>query len=317
MKKLVTILAAVSFISTAIPVYAQIEHPKTEIIDGVVQMPLYPVDGVEQDSINTRSESPVPTWDDIVEGVSYPGNFDYERFLTIEQQWQESGYPDDIGGSYVDYDAEKMGVFVVNPTPERIEELLLLLGDETIITSCAYSHNELMRVHEEISGLATTPDSKIYTVGLGWINMDGVFHGFGESGKESRVVVGVDESEYDRYTALFAEQYGDMVVVETTVGGIVPYNDAYIGSLAETAGGKNRYWALPIILIVGLLGTFVIIQRQRTQRMSAMQTTIGDVVTVSAAATRKETIAAIKNSAVTPSDKAYNTIMERVDRTQK
>jgi len=311
MKKFVTILAVLICVSMAIPVYALSEEPTTEIIDGIVQFPLYPIDDILQDGTGV-----IPGADMGEEGIADPGNFDYQRFSVVHEQWEAHGYPDDIGGVYFDSEAEKMGVLVVNPKPERIEELHSMLGEETIITPCVYSYNELTQVNEEIVSLLN-PDSKIYYVSLGWTNTDGIVHGFGESGKEFRVLVGVDESEFVRYRDVFAEQYGGMVMVGISDGEGIPYlsNDSYLGGYTGTP--NNYYlWIVPVILAIGLLGTFAIVQRQRTHRISAMQTTIGDVITASAPATRKETIAAIKNSAVTPPDSVYKSIMEKVDNKQ-
>jgi len=130
------------------------------------------------------------------------------------EQWEEYGYPDDIDGQYRDLDTYAVGIGVVDPTPERIEELRAVFGEDVLITSSRYSHSELYRVREEIEALMAEPDSQIYGLGVGWSsNEDGVF-GFGESGRESRVVAMVDESMVDHYSAEFSGLYGDMVVVE-------------------------------------------------------------------------------------------------------
>lgn len=130
------------------------------------------------------------------------------------EQWEEYGYPDDIDSQYRDLDTGAAGISVVDPTPERLEELHAVFGNEVLITRSKYSHNELYRVREEIEALMAEPDSKIYGLGVGWSsNEDGVF-GFGESGRESRVVAMVDESMVDHYSAEFSGLYGDMVFVE-------------------------------------------------------------------------------------------------------
>jgi len=144
-------------------------------------------------------------------GVLIDDIYYYENI--IQALWEQHGYPDDSGGVYYDDDAGVMGFLLVNPTPERIAELNALAGYDLLITPCVYSQNELMRIHGEISA-GMGADSKIYSVGFGWtITDDGVVHGFGESGKECRIVVGVAASEFDRYIAEFAQRYGDKVVV--------------------------------------------------------------------------------------------------------
>jgi hypothetical protein len=312
MKKLITILAVSICISMALPAFAQSEFPEVNIVDGVLQYPMYPVD----EGVVLLPEDGV--WAgipqaDITEGAADPGEFDYARFYDVYRQWEEHGYPDDIGGVYYEVETEKQLVFVINPTPERREELYSLLGEDAIIiVPCIYSYSELTRVRDEIRNMFEL--GKVYTADIAQGYAYG--HEFGESGKELRVLVGVAESELAHYRTLFAEQYGGMVIVGIGGPGVLYSLDGGIlgGYIGTPGSNNNNYlWIVLAILAIGLLGTFAIIQRQRTQRMSAMQTTIGDVVTASPPVTRKETIAAVKNSAVKPDDKVFKSIMEKAD----
>jgi len=141
-------------------------------------------------------------------GVLADGSMYYENVLYA--LWDLYGYPDDAGGVYFDNDTNALAFQLVNPTPERIEELRALAGSGAVFTPCKYSYNQLMQVLNEITAMMG-PDSKIYSAGLGWTSINGGITGFGESGKESRVVVSIDESEFDRYSKELAERYGDMV----------------------------------------------------------------------------------------------------------
>ena len=134
---------------------------------------------------------------------------------TMFEQWERFGYPNDIGGRYFDSDTGSVGILVVDPTPQRIAELLEMFGNNVIITPSIYTHNELMRVHSEISEMMFShPDSGICGISTGWTSTDGVVYGFGESGKEFRVTVQVDESVFDHYSLGFMNRYGDRVFVE-------------------------------------------------------------------------------------------------------
>ena len=64
-------------------------------------------------------------------------------------------------------------------------------------------------------------DSKIYRVGVGWSDGWSALAlpenekqiGFGESGREFRVIVWADEENVAYYTEIFAQLYGDKAVV--------------------------------------------------------------------------------------------------------
>ena len=273
-----------------------------------------------------------------------------DRFIQWEiliGQWERDGYPDDIGGAYYDSDAGTMGFLLVNYTPERIEELRLLVSDQATITPCKYSYNELRLAQAEINSIIGA-DSGIYSTSVGWTSTDGRVHGFGESGKEFRLEVGVDESVYDHYSEGFAALYGDRVVVKaidpsdmpreaasselqsdgssiaknpvTYEGGLIVPVDisvALAGSAFNTVFVRQQplirnNWIIPAILIL-LCGVAVALYFNRARLIPAMQTNTGNVVTGRASVSRKQTIAAIKNSALAPSDDAFKSIMEQVD----
>ena len=165
----------------------------------------------------------------------------------VYAQWEQAGYPDDIGGVYYD---NGLCINVVSPTPQRIDELRALLGENTVINPCVYSYNELMRVSNEIaSGMG--PDNKIYSVGVGWHGSETV-SGFGESGKEFRVVAGVDESEYNRYSAELTERYGDMVYVEAS-GEPVADVDESQGTAVNDVNKNNGIGRLWLWVVIGIV----------------------------------------------------------------
>jgi len=166
------------------------------------------------------------------------------------EQWEMYGYPDDIDSQYRDLDTYAVGIGVVDPAPERLEELRAVFGEDALITRSKYSHNELYRVREEIEALMAEPDSKIYGLGVGWSSDENGVFGFGESGRESRVVVTVDESVYTDYGDEFARSYGDMVFVEA--GGPVILDGP--GAEEDIRGAINPWtWAAFGICLLGLV----------------------------------------------------------------
>jgi hypothetical protein len=214
------------------------------------------------------------------------------------------------------------------------------------IDSSKYSWNELLRVQAEITALMVqdfnagenNPDSGIHFSGTGWTNTDGVVHGFGENRREMRVTVGVDESMYDYYSELFAELYGDMVVVMVS-GPIMPGfsgtddllmedgSDAWGNDFLDTLvtvdsmpdvivliDYNNTSLALFVILGFGLLGIITTLIRIRARRINAMQTTSGDIITEGKPVSKKQIITAVKDSGYTPRDNLLNAIIEEIEK---
>lgn len=130
--------------------------------------------------------------------------------------WEENGYPDDIGNLFRDVNGEIV-VSVVNPSAERIRQLKNLLCNNIMIIRAQYSRNELKQIMQEIEILMSEQNSGIYIVGLGWMYEDGQFIGFGESGKEERVLVRVNKDTFELYTTKFAKLYNERVIVSIGV----------------------------------------------------------------------------------------------------
>jgi len=76
--------------------------------------------------------------------------------------------------------------------------------------------------------------------------------------------------------------------------------------------GPASYWPWLVGLIV-LIGAATVVYFNRAHLMPAMQTNTGHIVTGNVPASRKQTIAAVKNSALTPPDSSFNVIMIKVD----
>ena len=254
-------------------------------------------------------------------------------WVSVFDQWEREGYPDDIGGVYYDSSANSNGILVVNPSPQRMAELRELFGADIIITPCTFSYYELMMVNNEIiEMMRSNPNSGIYGVGIGWTSSGGRVQGFGESGKEFRVAVSVDESVFDHYSTGFMNRYGERVNVEigyeaTTddmEGGttmtdnsiIVPIEITGVFSGGIGTGGNiifnNSYW-LWFMISIALLGALLLFVGLRLRRTPAMQTANGGIVTVNNVLTRKQVIAAVKNSDAMPSDELYETIIQRIN----
>ena len=129
------------------------------------------------------------------------------------------------------------------------------------------------------------------------------------------VLVAIAEGYEKEYAQRFIREYGSFVVVTNDVDAAA--NAAPAGGLE--GGSKNNLfgiWVFPTLIIL-LLGTATIIFLNRTRPIPAMQTNSGNIATGNAPVSRKQTIAAIKDSAITPSDDMFDLIMDKIEKAQK
>ncbi len=170
-------------------------------------------------------------------------------------EWETNGYPDYVAGVYsVDGGAE-LEILLVEGQEDKAEELQALVDQElTLEYGAIYSHNELMRINDEIvQAYMMNGDGKVVGCGVGWTVIDGEVSGFGESGRESRVTVSVLDDAAQEIADLFYEKYGDAVVVESTGGFTVTAEDmtAVRDQLALDSGRTiNPGWPLWLRLLI-------------------------------------------------------------------
>ena len=256
----------------------------------------------------------------------------------IYMQWEKEGYPDDIGGFFYNSESDTFGVLVVNPSQRRIGELLEMFENKVFIVPCSFSFNELMQVQNEITEIMVShPDSGIFGSGIGWTSKDRAVHGFGESGKEFRVTVTVDESVFEHYYTGLNSRYGDRVHVEAGLqasvedldGGMMPGGNSLYGGISfvpveisgifvgsvgggnNASSGNNMYlWiATGAIMLCALL----VLVRFRLHQVPTKQTVNGNIITTSAALTTGQIIDAVKNSGTEPGKDVFPAIMKKIE----
>ena len=320
MKKLMLILAVLMCLNISITAYAQSE-PEA---DPAAQINANTNTGTGENVDDILVDDVLPETEDNTRPIGENKKLSWEEYYA--QTVQPYGYPDDVGGVYYDKNTGMLCMLVVNPSPERIEELRAQFDNEEFLrqsgagsglafTPCKYSYVELARVQYEIYTLMGD-GSKIFGTGIGWHDASSDTPGFGESGKEFRVTVSVDESVLSKYHTDFTNMYGDKVFVTANGEGVA--DDAGMNALVFEGGNKNGFntwiWAVGGIFILGMA---VILYANRTRLIPAFQTNNGNVVTGNTPASTKQTVAAIKNSALTPSDDVFKNIMEKVNNTKK
>lgn len=148
----------------------------------------------------------------------------YEDILDAYDAWSSDGYPDWVSTVYEDSD----GISVVVTSEKGENRLLNMLDDTSSLTvyvdEDAIPHSELEQVYGDILGTyyMGEDDSPVVSLALGWItDENGDLIGFGSTGLESRVIVGVLSDSLEEYEELFEEAYGDAVYVvdSETLGG--------------------------------------------------------------------------------------------------
>ena len=257
----------------------------------------------------------------------------------IFMQWEKEGYPDDIGGFFYDSENDTFGVLVVNPSRQRTDELHEMFEGRVILVPCSFSYNELMRVQNEITEMMiSNPESGIYGNGIGWTSRDRNVYGFGESGKEFRVTVTVDESVFEHYYTGLTGRYGDRVHVEAggipantedMDGGMMPgsggsldsdvgiipieISGTFIGTASNVSTGGSNNMYLWIITGIALLCALLLLIRFRLMPAPAKQTVNGNILTAGTTLTHKQIIAAIKSSGIEPGKNLFPSILKKID----
>ena len=158
----------------------------------------------------------------------------YANIDELYQHWSMTAMPEWVC-SVTSTDGTMGRLTVMVNSQDAAEQLAAMVEDESTMTvmvsTDAYTHAQLMQVQDEIVDkymMNASGEPAIVSAGIGWASIDGVVTGFGESGRESRVVVGVLEKYADEYRELFRKQYGDMVYVE--VSGEIVLTDSTLGA---------------------------------------------------------------------------------------
>ena len=242
--------------------------------------------------------------------LSFAGNVLAEEVTAdvsdLFTDWETNGYPDDVGGVYYDEATGGMVITLVNADEARKAEIRSMVKDPTGLSfgESKYSYNEMLAVLKEIQNEMSDISKKIYGAGVGWANIDGKTTGFGESGKEFRIVVSVDNSVYDKYVKAYKAQYGDMVYVEPS-DGFVPLRDDGIES--------SNAWLLPTVAAMCVLMAFATLYLKRRGLGTAMQTTSNITVTTVHPLSKQEVVQAVKESAVSPSETVHEKLMQKIE----
>ena len=193
----------------------------------------------------------------------------YRDMNELYQHWSETQMPDWVC-SVVSADGSSERLAVVVSSQAAADELAAMVEDgssvEIIVADGSYGYNELLRVQDEISRKYMKDDGTgpVVSIGTGLAVIDGEVVGFGESGKELRVVVGVPAEYADEYRERFQKEYADMVYVEVQEGMTLNTDMA----LQQPAMVQPVIYVLAGVVLLGIALTVGIFLRrkQKTER---------------------------------------------------
>ena len=233
----------------------------------------------------------------------------YQTAYGLYEDWTTNGFPDYVAGVHAQGSAESLVIQLVAGEEDKAEQLQAQC-DETLqfIYGAAYSYNELLRIQEEIVSRYMGADRPVVGCGVGWQSVDGAAGGFGESGKEFRVVVDVLEAEAQDYAKQFADAYGDAVRVNST-SGFVTTDDL----VADVEFGVVRVNTSSALLpLLALLFVLLAVSAAVLLRRRSLQTATGQTVTEEAIS-RAQTEEAVRDSAPAEPVLGFEELKKRIE----
>ena len=301
MKKIVFILIVLVCVVMSITVYAQ-DEPVRGGTPMDMPTPVVEENNIPEQEVLAESQIPPPR---LADGKAGNGTID-----APDKYWEVNGYPDNIsfafeaGGEILE-DGTSVAYWeigIINADEASRHEILDLLSPNCRVTfrDCQYSYTRRKAAYNEI-----------------YASRDDIVRDVLMVRNSQNVLVEIADGYEKEYAKKYIEQYGAFVVVTNDIGA-ADNAEAGMGGLeigGNTKNGLNLWvWSTVAIFFVGMAA---ILFANRTRLIPAMQTANGNIVTGNAPVSRKQTIAAIKNSAITPSDNVYNSIMEKIEKLQK
>ena len=264
-----------------------------------------------------EKEAPVPNLADGQPGTG--------EIADIAAYWAKNGWPDNIsfaylaGGESPPYNPDAGGappaatawweIGMVNANEAARQEILALMSPDCRVTfwDCTWSYKQREAAFNEIYAMR----DDIVRNALMSLNSEVVF-------------VEIADGYEKEYAKKFIDQYGAFIVITNDAAAAQDAAPA-LGGTPELAGGLDKggtanhplgtwFWA---ICLVFLAAVAMLVYFNRARLVPALQTANGNVVTGGARVSRKQTEAAVKNSALSPPGDAFRGIMERVDEPQE
>lgn len=245
----------------------------------------------------------------------------YADIGVLYQHWCVTEWPAWVCSvSSTDGSSDRLTVVV--ESQEAAEELAAMIEDDgtltVIVSADGYTDSQLRQVQGEIAAehMKTPGESPVVGIGVGWTQINGQVTGFGESGRESRVVVDVLTDYVDEYRELFRERYGDMVYVEATDGVFLTTGDLTQDTGMQEQLGIERkdapawyLWGLGAMLC-GAAALMVLQNRP----VSAAQTVGGETAADCRHLTAQQVEALVAAHTQTPDEQVHRKILKKVEK---
>ena len=186
-------------------------------------------------------------------------------------RWEQDGYPEDVTGVFYNTDSGTLSILLTKNTEARRAELSGSIedGEKVLFFDGMYSHDELAAVQTEIAEeLSAGTAQGLQKVALGW----GVHGGFGQNGKDFRVVVEAADEQAEQLAARYAAEYGDIVAVEKASEWRAAENDARQEQPTEDAahGGGLSDWVIigifAAVLVAGIITLEIITAKRKKKK---------------------------------------------------
>lgn len=236
--------------------------------------------------------------------IPFSVNAEQKTFDDLFEEWEMNGYPANVGHVYEEKGEIVIGL--VNPTEADKKAIRSQISDSEKVKfeTATYSYNELLSISDDIwDEMDAQKTEEIYMTAIGWEeDKNGKPIKSTDGSKEFRVFVGVADDVLEKYEKKYAELYGEKVIVE-------------VGEPGEeeiaTDDDNNNLMVYLFLFIIFLVGLFFI-YRERKNVVVSKQTVDGELITDKRLLSRKETISAIKESAITPSENVYRSIKKKI-----
>lgn len=194
--------------------------------------------------------------------------------LNLFTQWENNGYPDNVTGVFYNPETGNLSILLKENTADRQTEIKSQIsdGDKVTFYEGKYSHTEMEAVcaaiKVDLASTASSTNMGLEDVSIGWSPVTG---GFGENGKDFRVVVVAKDESASTLTAKYSAQYGDMVVVDTASATQAAQEEAASRTALQQAednapkkGLSN--WAIIGIVTAGLILLMIVFDKLHKSR---------------------------------------------------
>jgi len=220
-----------------------------------------------------------------------------------DKYWATNGYPEYISFAY-EAGGEVLddGTFIayweigiVDADEDAKQEVIDLLSPNCRITfrDCGYSYNQRETAYNEIRAM----DDEAVGAALMVLNSE-------------VVMVEIADGFEKEYAKKFIEQYGSFIVVTNDIAAAQDSVTYEGGGLSK--GDTNGMW-LWTLCAVFVVGAAMLLFMNRTRLIPAMQTANGTIVAKNVAVSKKEVVAFVKDSEVSPSNDVFKAISKTID----